>query len=172
MKRNSKHATFKENSTMTVATQTPTAKAYPILRKGSTGNDVKELQNLLNYVYGPDLKVDGIFSTQTEATVKKFQKNNGLVVDGIVGAATWNRLYEIRYAPVTPLPTLRKGSQGKDVKYLQDILNSLGYSVIADGIFGTKTEAAVKKFQKDNGLVVDGIVGAKTWAALHQNVHN
>jgi peptidoglycan hydrolase-like protein with peptidoglycan-binding domain len=157
---------------MTVTTQASTAKAYPILRKGSTGDDVKQLQNLLNYVYGPDLKVDGIFNTQTEATVKKFQKDNGLIVDGIVGTATWKRLYEIRQAPVTPLPTLRKGSQGQDVKYLQDILKSLGYSVIADGIFGTKTEVAVKKFQKDYGLVADGIVGAKTWEVLHKNFHD
>ncbi|MFB2935750.1 peptidoglycan-binding protein [Aerosakkonemataceae cyanobacterium BLCC-F154] len=45
---------------------------------------------------------------------------------------------------------------------LQDILNCLGYSLVADGIFGANTEAAVKKFQKDYGLMVDSIVGAKT----------
>jgi peptidoglycan hydrolase-like protein with peptidoglycan-binding domain len=75
---------------MTVATSTSTT--YPILRKGSTGDDVKHLQNLLNYVYGPDLKVDGIFGAKTEAAVKKFQKDYGLTVDGIVGPKTWSML--------------------------------------------------------------------------------
>lgn len=70
------------------------------------------------------------------------------------------------------LPTLRQGSRGKDVKYLQDILNHLGYPVVADGIFGPKTEAAVKKFQRDFNLVADGIVGPKTWSALQFQIHD
>lgn len=56
---------------------------------------------------------------------------------------------------------LKIGSRGEDVRYLQRILN-----LHDDGIFGTKTEIAVKAFQKAHGLVDDGIVGAKTWAAL------
>ena len=63
--------------------------------------------------------------------------------------------------------TLRNGSRGDAVKALQEKLNSLGYnSGTADGIFGAKTEAAVKQFQKANGLTADGIVGKKTLAAL------
>ncbi|MFB2838069.1 peptidoglycan-binding domain-containing protein [Floridanema evergladense] len=61
---------------------------------------------------------------------------------------------------------LRRGSKGQTVKYLQELLKSAGYSVAIDGIFGPATEAAVKKFQKDRGLVVDGIVGPKTWSYL------
>lgn len=49
---------------------------------------------------------------------------------------------------------------------MQNALNKLGYGLVADGIFGAKTEAAVKDFQKKNKLDVDGIVGPKTWAAL------
>jgi mannosyl-glycoprotein endo-beta-N-acetylglucosaminidase len=64
------------------------------------------------------------------------------------------------------LPTLRLGSEGKDVRYLQTILNYYGYSLKIDGIFGKKTEDAVKKFQKSRRLRVDGIVGPKTWTAL------
>ena len=56
---------------------------------------------------------------------------------------------------------LKKGSRGKDVKILQEALR-----ISADGIFGSGTEAAVKKFQKENGLVADGIVGRKTWECL------
>lgn len=63
--------------------------------------------------------------------------------------------------------TVRNGSRGADVKYLQQRLTILGYQPGAtDGIFGVKTLSAVKKFQKDRGLVIDGIVGMKTWAAL------
>ena len=64
------------------------------------------------------------------------------------------------------LPTLRIGSQGEYVSYLQSILNYYGYAIAVDGIFGKKTEDAVKKFQKSRNLKVDGIVGPKTWNAL------
>lgn len=53
---------------------------------------------------------------------------------------------------------LKIGSKGDDVKKLQSYLG-----LVADGVFGSKTEAAVKTYQKDHGLVVDGIVGDKTW---------
>ncbi len=69
---------------------------------------------------------------------------------------------------VEQYPTLKKGCKGESVKKLQQILCSLGYTLVCDGVFGDKTLAAVKAFQKANGLVVDGIVGAKTWTALLQ----
>ena len=59
------------------------------------------------------------------------------------------------------MKTLYKGCEGLDVKMLQRLLG-----VEDDGIFGVKTEAAVKEFQKKHNLVVDGIVGEKTWKAL------
>lgn len=63
--------------------------------------------------------------------------------------------------------TLRRGSQGDDVAELQEMLNARGYDCgKVDGIFGKGTEAAVKAFQKANGLDADGVVGRKTWAAL------
>ena len=63
--------------------------------------------------------------------------------------------------------TLKYGSRGTDVTYLQQRLSAKGYSVgTIDGIFGNKTLAAVKTLQNENSLVVDGIVGSKTWAAL------
>lgn len=62
---------------------------------------------------------------------------------------------------------LKVGSSGAQVKTLQTKLNNWGYDAgTVDGIFGSKTQAAVKRFQQKNGLVVDGIVGAKTAAAL------
>ena len=58
------------------------------------------------------------------------------------------------------------GSQGSDVTELQKLLNQNGYTLTEDGIFGAKTQAAVKDYQKKNNLAVDGIVGTNTWGAL------
>lgn len=83
-------------------------------------------------------------------------------------------LYEAAPAPEpAPKPaepthrTLRINSRGDDVKQLQERLADLGYTPgAADGIFGSRTAAAVKAFQADHALAVDGIVGPLTWAAL------
>ena len=70
-------------------------------------------------------------------------------------------------APEPMKPTLRTGSRGEDVRILQENLRQLGFlNDAADGIFGTNTNAAVRNFQKAQGLSVDGVVGAGTWAAL------
>ena len=62
---------------------------------------------------------------------------------------------------------LNVGSSGQQVRTLQTKLNNWGYNAgTVDGIFGSNTLAAVKRFQANNGLTVDGIVGAKTAAAL------
>ena len=65
-----------------------------------------------------------------------------------------------------PYPTIKMGSKGPDVMNLQTILNSKGYSLVVDGEFGPSTQAAVKNFQRANGLTDDGIVGPKTWEKL------
>jgi peptidoglycan hydrolase-like protein with peptidoglycan-binding domain len=62
--------------------------------------------------------------------------------------------------------TLREGARGAGVTQLQNLLRNKGYNIAADGIFGPKTEAAVRKFQQSKGLAVDGIVGPQTWGAL------
>ena len=68
---------------------------------------------------------------------------------------------------VHKMVTLRKGSTGQQVRVLQWLLNDAKYDAgTIDGIFGSKTETAVRRYQSDNGLDVDGIVGAKTWSAL------
>ena len=65
-------------------------------------------------------------------------------------------------------PTLHQGSHGADVRRLQRTLvmiKLLDFEQI-DGVFGPKTEAAVRSFQEGEGLTVDGVVGTHTWAAL------
>jgi peptidoglycan hydrolase-like protein with peptidoglycan-binding domain len=136
----------------------------PVLRKGSKGESVKLLQEILNNSFYYSLKVDGDFGSSTEAAVKDLQKQRGLTVDGIVGPKTWDVLSR---RPET-LPILRRGSKGFDVKFLQERLGMFGYSIAMDGDFGATTEAAVKRFQQENRLTADGVVGLKTWTVLNQ----
>jgi len=64
-------------------------------------------------------------------------------------------------------PTLKKGMSGGDVWDLQFRLNILGYyDPPLDGQFGSRTEKAVRQFQKAYGLAADGIAGEKTWRML------
>lgn len=67
-------------------------KAKPVLRKGSRGEEVRELQQRLNASGYSCGKVDGIFGQKTLEAVTAFQADRGLAVDGIVGAKTWNEL--------------------------------------------------------------------------------
>lgn len=67
------------------------------------------------------------------------------------------------------LNVLQKGAKGEQVKALQRMLYSMGYDLGAskvDGDFGSKTDAAVRAYQKKKGLTVDGVVGQKTWVKL------
>ena len=58
------------------------------------------------------------------------------------------------------------GSQGDDVKQLQELLNKNGANLTVDGIYGSQTQQAVKDYQKSKNLAVDGIVGDETWGSL------
>ena len=57
-----------------------------LLKVGSKGQDVKDLQEFLG------VTADGIFGKGTEKVVKKWQSDNGLVADGIVGRTTWSKM--------------------------------------------------------------------------------
>jgi len=72
-------------------------------------------------------------------------------------------------APAAPAsPVLRRGARGAAVKDAQRLLTRAGFPCSADGIFGPKTDAAVRAFQRARKLTVDGIVGRHTWAALRR----
>lgn len=68
--------------------------------------------------------------------------------------------------------TLKSGSTGNDVKKLQMNLSGLAYTTYADGIYGTQTVNAVKRFQKANGLTADGIAGSTTQSRIKSIVTN
>lgn len=154
-----------------------------ILKLGTTGDDVKVLQNLLNdlpdSIAGPDVTVDGAFGATTQTAVKKFQTYFGLSADGIVGKDTFLYLGQptgsYAVGPVFGSRTLKKGVTGRDVWILQNRLASTAKSYAtalggpADSVFGSKTEAAVKLFQTDHNLTVDGIVADDTFYQLYLN---
>jgi peptidoglycan hydrolase-like protein with peptidoglycan-binding domain len=128
-------------------------------------------------------KADGIFGKNTRNALIRFQRAKGIAVDGVAGKQTYRTLInhlstQAKKTAKTSTSssqwtgqTLRKGSRGQAVRDLQSMLRVAGYGNIvgaADGIYGSKTEAAVKAFQKNNGLKVDGIAGKQTYALLQK----
>ncbi len=100
----------------------------------------------------------------------------GISVDALIAANPGvdpNRLFIGQVicvpSPTQPstCPTLSMGSRGPDVTRLQQLLRNAGFDPgPIDGIFGTRTQAAVIAFQRSRNLVPDGIVGVNTWTAL------
>jgi len=72
-------------------------------------------------------------------------------------------------AETTPAtwPLLQLGDSGAAVSQLQSELSRMGiFTAPRDGVYGPNTEAAVKRFQQQQGLTADGVVGTQTWQAL------
>src|ERR1700757_4572893 len=140
----------------------------PTISQGATGPTVRWLQYLLVRRILSYNQIDGIFGPVTNAAVKDFQGYEGLVVDGVVGPATWGALGGDGAEP----PTLGSGSQGQVVEKLQTALNEGRGSfaptsnpvLTVDGIFGPITASAVGGVQTEAGISADGIVGLQTWA--------
>jgi hypothetical protein len=128
---------------------------WPLEKSGSTGEDVKTVQYLLN-AHGATLAVDGDFGPLTKAAVEHFQGTHGLVADGVIGNQTWPKL----------IIQVSSGSNGDAVKAVQSQINSRTGYLAVDGIFGQETDNAVRSFQGDIGLAVDGIAGPVTWNHL------
>ena len=151
---------------------------YPVLRMGSTGSDVSDLQARLielGYYAGA---IDGKYASATQAAVTEFQSRNGLTADGIAGRETQDLLYSGAAVPKTVSAQstqtgyvlLKEGASGLDVRKLQGRLAELGYySGGVDGIYGASTTSAVKAFQRANGLSGDGQAGEQTQTKLYSS---
>ena len=187
------HATATPKKTTAKPTAKPTKKATatpkptntPNLNKdyylsiGSKGSRVETLQRRLIELGWLDGKVTGTFDASTEAAVLGFQrKTSGLWADGIAGPDTLRALYSSNAARTTKAAnvtaeTLEMGSEGSDVRKLQQKLKDLGYlSGNVDGKFGVATEAAVIAFQKNNNLTADGKAGNATLSKLYSGNAN
>jgi peptidoglycan hydrolase-like protein with peptidoglycan-binding domain len=137
--------------------------AEPVLKLGSTGSDVRDLQQALKTLGFDPGSVDGTFGARTESAVKAFQQAREIAVDGIVGRVTWINIDEADQSE----PFLQLGSCGLPVRRLQSRMNAVGFDTGGiDGRFGQKTEAAVKQLQQQAKLDVDGVVGSRTWAVV------
>ncbi len=162
-----------------------------VLRPGSTGAGVRELQYYLRYLAQftdeiPPLELDGIYGPTTESAVRAFQRLYGLAIDGIVGEDTWNAIYRSylgaieaippQYTEGTALPfsgvPLVLGAQSEEVRLLQEYLNYIASAypeipvIPVTGIYGTQTQTAVEVFQRLFDIPVTGVVIATTWNAI------
>ncbi len=164
-----------------MTTSNLTKEAHFTISEGSSGYEVEHLQILLNNFYCDyQLIIDGYFGTQTKARVKLFQTDCFITVDGIVGSKTWSLLEAIVPFSQAIHSTLRRGSKGNEVKYLQARLNEFyriatssvyhRTRIAVDGEFGPKTEERVRQFQIYQGLFVDGIVAVNTWGTLEHSI--
>jgi peptidoglycan hydrolase-like protein with peptidoglycan-binding domain len=170
---------------------TPINILRPLLQPGSRGAEVTELQAALKLLGYYDGSVDGFYGDTTVTAVSRFQQAAGLDKDGVVGTATWDRLFPASVSdlpastpfpvPMSPqpepaptaspatidFPILRIGSQGAAVTRLQERLKAIGvFGGSIDGVFGAETQTAVKAAQSKLGLEPDGVVGGATWSAL------
>lgn len=161
------------------------------LSVGDRGTDVRELQYFLTFVgifndYLPHIDIDGVFGSATESAVRAFQRAYGLRDTGRVDSADWEVLYsayrgmtasldasamprELALYPGTPQ---RLGSEGEEVRALQAYLAYIAAtyteipSPVADGVFGSATERAVRAYQRLFGLEETGVVGSVTWNSI------
>jgi N-acetylmuramoyl-L-alanine amidase len=141
----------------------PNLPANPVLDQGSNKDQsILRLQQSLNRLKITDknnrpLTEDNSMGPATSSATEKFQRIVGVLATGIAGNTTWNAINQILAKRVIQ----GTHASGVIIRYLQ-------YRVGADpdGIYGPKTEAAIKKFQQQNGLTADGIIGAMTWQKL------
>lgn len=157
------------------------------LRQGARGVEVQLMQYWLStvalfYPEVPSVAIDGRFGTSTTNAVKAFQRRFDLTIHGLVGEATWDRLYLIYTSIADQLPsdsiapypgfTLQLGSSGEEVQKIQTALARIAQMypsvsrVQVDGVFGNITKDAIVAFQRVFNLVSDGVVGPTTWNLL------
>lgn len=141
------------------------------LHPGEVGEGVRDLQRRLAAL-GYDCSADepGEFGAATEAAVRAFQEQRGLLVDGLCGPYTWAILVESGFALGDRMLYFRQPMpRGDDVAELQRRLNALGFHAgREDGILGEETAAAITELQRNLGLAPDGICGPATVAALRR----
>ena len=186
---------WREASAATQPAVLPSGGGAAVLKNGSSGPAVVQLQQLLVAHGYSNVVPDGKFGPVTLAAVLAFQgsQSPNLKVDGIVGPATWAALQGGSPAPVpimtSPAPTMTASSppivspatgnvvpavapsghptvhQGASGPIVQQIQAAVGATPV-DGKFGPRTAAKVKAFQAAHGLAADGIVGPQTWNAI------
>jgi hypothetical protein len=145
----------------------PVAGDEIIFRKvGST--DPNAMQHIETVRYSDSVRVYTVGGNVSNRVMLRSYPLTDPKIDGYVRPNYGMPVISKPADPPAIIPTLKKGSQGMYVTELQTKLNAAGAkpALTVDGIFGGKTLAAVKAYQKAKGLNVDGIVGPVTQAAL------
>ncbi len=143
----------------------------PLFRLGDHGSAVAEIRSIL---VGLGLLPEGgepVFDEYCDRAIRAFQQQRGLIVDGIVGPATYRVLREASYRLGARVLSYQLSAPmvGDDVATLQHRLQNLGYyTSLVDGIFGLTTHNAVCLYQSEYGLASDGICGPATLRSLER----
>jgi N-acetylmuramoyl-L-alanine amidase len=150
------------------------------LRRGDRGTAVTEIRVALaslGLLDHPDADlttgrhaVPELFDDQLDQAVRAFQQHRGLLVDGVVGEATYRALKEASYRLGARILHHQFGAPmyGDDVATLQSRLQDLGfYTGLVDGFFGLHTHNALMSYQREYGLNPDGICGPETLRSLY-----
>ena len=127
----------------------------PTIKQGDKGDYVKVAEYLTGFA--EKKKAKGSFSKEMTDHIIKWQTDNGLEADGIIGSKTWKKIYKAQ-------PTCST-SKNKDSAYTCAVQILIG-GLTVDGIYGAKTKNAVAAYQTANGLEADGKCGQNTWKAL------
>lgn len=144
--------------------------------RGDTGAPVVEIRSKLAQLgLLPDGAADpldpalAVFDDAVDQAVRAFQQQRGIIVDGVVGPVTYVALDEARWRLGDRIlsHTVSHPFSGDDVAALQRRLGDMGFDAgRVDGIFGPRTEGALREFQRGVGLVPDGTCGPATLKAL------
>jgi N-acetylmuramoyl-L-alanine amidase len=143
--------------------QVPNTPVNPVPdEEQNVDTSVLRLQKSLNRLKitdrnGKPLAENNQLSAETKSAIEKFQIIMGIQQTGLAGETTWNAINLILAKRIVR----PNHAGGPVVRYLQHRVG-----VEADGIFGPQTEEAIKKFQRQNGLLADGIVGGMSWQKL------
>src|SRR5699024_7931126 len=158
---------IQENKVTNFSTNSKTTET--VLEKGVRNDSVKTLKaNLKKLGFAVPGNGTNLYGTQTEKKVKEFQKYFGLSVTGKVDKKTNNKINTILKTP------LQRGKSHNDTKKLKADLKAIGYPVPGNGttFYGKDTEAVVKKFKKEQKLVVNGIADEVTIKKIEKLLKN
>lgn len=152
-----------------------------VLREGSTGSDVTELQREVTYL-GYPTPVTGEFTSRTESDIVYYERSTGLTVDGVVseseGRAIARRADEKRAREAEPAArrwvfgerVLKRGMRGSDVGTLQRLVTELGYYTPRTYEFTRRTKQDILHYERSTGLTVDGVVSLSEQRAIERRV--